>query len=359
MGFLIQPFEEGVHRAALLALWQENFSVFADGRARAAAEQRFRWFYGENPEGPPHTWVALAGSQVGGCVSLCPRAISRAGVRLRVGIACDYAVAKASRAYGPALSLLRTLTREAPAAGFDLILGYPNQSGKGVVERAGLQVLGEAERWVKPLRTDRYLAARIPVAPVAAAASLAANLGLTLADSLRTATRLPARLQHRVEMLEAADPRFDTLWEEVRGDEAVVGEMSSAYLNWRYARCPTERYRFFALSHRSGALTAFLVFAAREREVFVIDLLARDREETLPLLLDAFTAAMRREGHHSVCLICLGNPALRRILQRCWFLRSGDPRSVVARVTSEAAEPYRQALLAPDQWLLLEGGMDM
>src|SRR5688572_2793619 len=171
MPYAAVPFEIGSHRDALVKLWTENLSDRAMGQV---AGERLRWIYGENPNGPSRTMLAVeTNSQaVIGCGSYFPWNKWVDGKMMRVGTLNDFAVHKDHRVAGAAIAIQRALATGSKAAGFDFITGYPNKNSVLLFDRIGYQRLGDCYHWVKPLRTAYKIEQYIKVRPFGWLASL-------------------------------------------------------------------------------------------------------------------------------------------------------------------------------------------
>ena len=360
------------HREAVLKLWRE--SVY-DPRIAAVAEQRFPWFYEDNPSGPASTWLGLVepAHEVIGCGSLYPRTTLVEGRPLRCGVVCDFAVDKAHRIGGCAVAIQRAIVNQSAERGYDVIYGYPNKGSLPVVKRVGYELLGEATPYSRPLATgDKIraqaagaragilrhpLVARALAAPhVAEAAGILVDLGLAAFDLARMLGALAA---YRVEVGTRADARFDELWSR-RADARVMGEKSVAYLNWRYASFKTDAYRFFSLvERRTGRLAAYLVYSVDDDKAFVADLFTPRCDETVDHLLLHFAMWMRRERRSLVYLSYFGDPAFGKRLEALQFFRRPGDRQVILAVDKDLPAETAAALRQPANWFMLDGELDV
>jgi hypothetical protein len=342
---------------ALVRLWTENLS---DRAIAQVARERLRWFYDQQPIAPARTVLAVheESGEVVGCGTCIPRRLWVLGRSVLAAIPCDFAVARKHRVGGAAMAIQRELTGGSRAAGFELLLGSPNEKSLPIVKRAGYRVVGAARAYVKPLRAAYKIEAKLGRPRLARAAGVVVDAGLRLYDALRVPRR---RLSYRSEILERPDARFDALWARGRGAYTIVGEKTAAYLDWRYARFTTKTYRFFTLAERrGGALAGFVVYTVRDGKVFVDDLFAADQAETLDQLLRGFVARMRDEGHASVYLSFVGPAAWAARFERLGFWRGTDPgRQLVVFVGDGADAALAAAVADENQWFLCDGEMDI
>ena len=342
------------HRAAVLHLWKDNMS---DPRIASVLEERYRWLYEENPEGPARTVVAVhqAKGDVVGCGSAYPRRMYLNRVELTAGVPSDFAVARTHRIGGAAVAIQRALVEGEPSD-YAMYLAFPNRHSLPIFRRLGYKPMAEARAWIKPLRAGYKVRTKIRNGALAAVAAAPIDLWLAAADRVRG-------LRHRravTETVSRADARFDRLWNRARDGYVLAGERSSAYLNWRYADFKTDAYRFFCVCDpESKELSGYVVFRINDKKVFIADLFAADMGAAAEQVLNRFSRAMRGLGCDSVFLAYAGNPAFTGILGRHGFFRgSGAPRQLLVFARGLTAEQER-AVMDPANWFMFDGEMDI
>jgi Acetyltransferase (GNAT) domain len=358
---------EAEHKDGLLRLWRE---ALHDPAIARVAEQRWPWYYDENPAGRPATWLGVIDDgQIVGCGSIYPRVVYVGGERVVAGVLSDFAVAKAHRIAGCAIAVQRAIVGEGPAAGFAFLFAYPNVGSLAVVKRVGYRVIGETRSYSKPLRTTNKLKAEIEarvktpwllralaLPGASAAAELFADVGLAAVDLARLAPRLAST---RGELLPRADARFDALWERCPRD-ALLGDKTSAYLNWRYTRFKTADHRFFVLTDRARReVLGYLVFHVTGTKVILVDILAAPEEHALEALLLHFSLTMRLERRESIFLSYLGDEAFGRRLEGIQFFARPIRRPVI--VYTPPGLDARVAAIVGDasRWFMLDGELDI
>jgi hypothetical protein len=248
------------------------------------------------------------------------RTLVHRGAPLRAALFADLAIDRQHRSGLPALTLLRSIQAEV-TRDFDLGYGFPNHKAIAVYRRAGFVELGRMYRYVRVLRSHRYLPAaapwlRLPAAVVADRA-LAAVARLHRLHARRFTLDWPARF----------DARFDRLWQTVRLDDRIACERSAAFLGWRFAH---ERHRIAAVVRRdTGALAAYGVLRPAERGLIeLVDLLAAGERE-LDAAIALIVPAARQLGFAAIGFRFLGDPRVFRVLRAHGFVRRGEPRSIV------------------------------
>jgi hypothetical protein len=349
MAYALRRFEPR-DRDALLRLWRENLVTLADG---AVGPPRYRWAYEQHPHGCPFTVLAETGNEVVGCGSLYPRTIHARKTELTTGMPSDFAVDRKHRIGGAAMMLQRHLVTET-TSGFRALLAFPNKAARPILQRAGYKSLVGALAWVKPLRVNHKLRQILGSSILAGLAAAPINLALRLSDAWRARTWS----NDRVEVVERADGRFDDLWQRAVTQYAIVGERTSAYLNWRYADHSTNRYRFFCLLN-TNRLDGYIAFRTDRNSALVEDLFAVDMTETADRLLIHFARHMRKEGRSTVFVVYGGNVDFEKRLAALGFIRRGDAdREFLVYLRDLPSET--SALLTNSQnWYLFDGEMDI
>ncbi len=350
------------HRETLLELWRDNMS---DQEIARVAPERFRWLYDQNPAGPALTWLGVhaATDDIIGCGSAVPRRILVGGDLVPGGILADFAVTKRHRTAGAAIAIQRAVAHGGAPAGLAFQLCYPNQTALPIFRRLRYQPVGEARTWVKPLRSEYKIREYVKFRPLVKAAGAILDAGLR-ANDWRTFLRRPHTFRTRI--ADSADHRFDKLWASARPDY-ITGERSSAYLNWRYAGFTSASYQFFCLHRRTlrpgrrveeEELLGYVVYQVRDNKVFVADLFCDFRKHT-ELLLFAFADRMRDEGYFSISVVYLGNSFLAEALDAQHYLRRPDTRPLLIYLDKDAPERLKSQLLDDQNWLMLDGELDI
>jgi hypothetical protein len=352
MGYSVTPLRLDQHRDALARLWAENMRNPA---IAAAVPQRLRWLYEEAPLGPPSTVLALddASGEVIGCGSYLPRALWVDGRRVGAGVLCDFAVAKAHRIAGAALTIQRALVETSRAAGLELLYGYPNKKSLAIFKRVGYQVLGETSTWVKPLRVGYKLRS---VAPALVPFAWPMDAGLSLLDRLR-ALRAPAVTGEEVAAEGGAAE--EALFEAERRRPGVVGEKTAAYLAWRYRDFTTAAHGTFRVHLRGEARAlGWVSYAQEDGKAFLRELSLDGPGVHAEALLLALSAHLRRSGVDSLSVSCLAPAWLSAALGRAGFFLRPERRGVVV-FPAGLPEELRASALDPGRWLMLEGDLDI
>lgn len=355
MAYAVIPFELGRHRDALARLWAENMT---DERVAHVIPQRMRWMYEQAPEGPATTvlGVVAESGEVVGCGSFLHQPTWVDGRRVPAAVLCDFAITRAHRIAGAALAIQRALVGAARAAGLELLYGYPNAGSLGVFKRIGYRVVGETTAWVKPLRAGYRLRGVRGLRWAAGIAAVPLDAGLRALDVLRAA-RLP--LAVRGAPVPFGDESTGALWDEARAQRGVVGDRSTAYVEWRYGGFPTAPHRTFGVFPRGGQrLAGCAVYTVERGKAFLRDLLAQDLDASADALLLALSDHLRREGVDSLSLSYLGDARFAGRLRKLGFFRRAAKRPVVLHPDA-VPESLRARVFDPEAWFMLDGALDI
>ncbi|HBU69110.1 MAG TPA: hypothetical protein DEE98_01870 [Elusimicrobia bacterium] len=335
---------------ALVALWSRNLS--------SMAPQRFIWLYGKNPEGAPKTCVAVLpeNNEMIGSGSIYPRMFDVGGVKVKGGIAVNFAIDKKYRVFGPALSLQRSVVEGIAEVGYSFVFAYPNKASRGVFTRAGYRVVGEAGNWVKLLDSEGKLSGYVKNKTLVKLIAAVVNRILEIQDRSRAAFVSNNEI---CETLDRADERFDALWENTEKNCRVLGTKSSSYLNWRYSDYPTGEFRYFCLfDGEKRDIKAFVVFTIRDNIATVMEMNAVEPKTTRRILLN-FSLAMRMMKASSISISYLGNKQFVKEIEHINFIRR--PYARTCMIFIDKAVPAETALLLSDEksWFLFDAEMDL
>jgi hypothetical protein len=273
------------------------------------------------------------------------------GRPLKGGQAIDLNVDHEHRTIGPALGLQRAVVAAMASGEIDLAYGFPNRQSEPVLRRTGYRPLGDLQRWVKVLSCravfDRW----------GWAAWFSRSAGMLLDPILprkwqEVLCRRPPGIG--LTRVESFDARFDRLWRFAVRQFAILGERSSAYLNWRFSQCPDLCYRAMGLTDASGELLGYVVYGRRGGIVHIADLLVADVRYVDPLLAE-FLRLARREDAQIVVFLYLGNPAVCKALGRFGFWQRPSGRKAMVYETGNGS---RVTASQPDNWHLTAADID-
>jgi hypothetical protein len=341
------PADPVKNRALLLDIWTRNLKSH-DAQQHA---DRYDWIC-RNPIGQPMFWMVLNGDEPIGSAGLSPRTICIDGRTVRSGVAGDFAVDTTHRLLQPAL-LLQKSVLGALDAGVDVVYGLPNPNARKVCARQGYQQVGGLKRYVKVLRTGRFLKAAKGWRSKTAALSPVLDLWIR-SRSPETWHRVPG--DRAIQTVSSFDDRFDELWSRLQGRPGIMGVRSSEFLRWRYPDCPLQQYDTLALTDASGGRVLGYITAYPsddDKQVRVADLVTDGSEGAAADVLAALIAHSRRNGGDSISFEFLGAPPFEPDLQKFGFVqRECEAQLMVAAKPPIASESFfRQCA----DWYFLRG----
>jgi GNAT superfamily N-acetyltransferase len=315
---------------------EELFRLYEEVFGEALTEssrQRWRWQYEENPAGAGHPsiWVARDDGQVLGQYASMPVRLSWGGREVRSSWGMDVFLKPAARGRGIGAQLFTTWSDSVDVA---LGLGL-TPSSYGLFQKLRYADVGPVPFAVKVM--DARSVARRKLGPTGV---LVAPF-LALGWRLRHPERPRADPSVAVSPAEGFPPEYDALWERAGAGYAMCVRRDAAYLEWKYGRCPTRRYRVHE-ARRGGTLHGFAVSRQEDyrglRIGWVVDCFAaRDDDAARDALLQAVLSHFRADGVARAQAFAMST-ALRAALSRLGFRAGRSPMQfcVNARVPSQA-----------------------
>jgi hypothetical protein len=367
--YRIEMAEGGNSHAAVASVWRGG--GMSDDAILNNINARLDWLYGTgNPFGPTRTWLLKTGdsNDAVGVASIVPREIRVDGVNRRAGVLADFVVLPKHRSAGPAVLLQRSVAEGSASAGFELTFGYPNAKAWPILARVGYKAVATATPWFGAVRTRqklaKFISAKLESRLTAERASTCANLVAAASSGLadrglfwfRRQALWRAARRFRYETLDRADERFDTLLEAA--PSRIVPIRSADFLNWRYTAHPTVRYKFFAIfSGASDKLEGYAIYSVGPGNVCLQDIVGGE-PFILELLLMGVAAAAYRERAELVTVSYVGKRSIPEALERVHFVQRQDNRRLIVQCRLLADEEAK-TVLAPDNWALMDGELDI
>ncbi len=315
-----RSYREGDERTILPFLWECGYRP----------DERFwSWIHRECPEGPTLVELAWAGEQPVGHYAVLPRRLLMGGRPIRVGLAIHAVVHPQWRGLEVLSRLMRRIFDRCRKEGIPWIYGFPNE-----------------QIWLVYQKIFRWRS----VGDLAAL-----ELPLDRWQGRRGDPRLLRLMEN---------PVFDRRYEPFARPEAVPGWVvpikSPAYLQWRYALNPKERYRLLELCRSDGTLSGFLVLKRYEkggiRYGHLVDMgIDPASAQQLPgLMLDALSLFQKEGVQVASCWAAPGT-IFFRTLEEMGFRPSGFKTPVGFR-EMEGTSP--QELFSLERWHIVMGDSD-
>jgi len=259
--------------AQAISIWESNLSV-----AQGDGIKKYQWFYETNPYQKGRLWLLkLRGSESAvGVGGVGYRRFSVKGKSLIGAIGVDFAVEKSHRVLGPAIKLQRTIM-ESTEMDVDFRYGFPSKQAEVISKHYGFEKIAEFTRLVKVLRSGNYLKRVVKQRFLAGAISIPADFLLRL-RSMNILWASGNVFQY--DSLENSYHLVDRLWNQITQQNLLMGERNSEYLDWRYFKCPTSKYKVFRLRDKDNALQGVMVYRLQNKRAEIVDLICPDYEDS-------------------------------------------------------------------------------
>ena len=327
--------------------------MFQERFPGSTSENFYRWKYYENPVGPAVVALAKVGSRIVSMAAAGRKRMFCDGETHLVYELGDFLTASDCRKQGLFSRLIELLCEETARRGAVLAYVRPNENSFPILTAR----LGFTE--VRRLDSRRFV---VPSAALARRTRLPAGLWHAIGTDWiahRLAlggTRGDGTLQvERVDNFDGADH----LWESARQGYRLALVRDRAYLDWRYAACPTPYHIF--LARRAGNPTGCVVAFANRAEPlgFIADLFAApDDHETVRSLLARCISQLVEDGARSICTWTLetsAESASHAALTRACRFRDPDRLHLAIRFLN----PSWNVSLLPDRgWHIALGDFD-
>ncbi len=289
-------------------------------------------------------------------ITVFPAPMLLDGEPVRAGVQGEFVVDAGHRGpFGPAVPLVRAMTRWLDESELVLSFGRPWPSSHAIITSLSSDVLGEAVMLARPIRVDRLVRERggatAPLAP------LGRGLGPVLRLRYRDDRSQWSARGLVVERPRAFDERFADLWAWAADRFRVVGERSVRQLNWKYGLDPSptgRRHDLLAVVDRSGDVLGYAASLEVAGRLHVHDLLARSDRRVIDALLGALVAEGRRRGVLSVSVALFGGDPLLVERLRSFGFSTRSRLSFTVRWSPRAPSPRPGA----DAWYAVHGDED-
>lgn len=319
------------------------------------------WRYEQSPHGASITLLTCEGEEPVAAYACNARRVAGAGgVAAAVGETGDVMTHPDHRGRGLFLALDRRAMEEARGEGWPVVIGLPNSKSADIfTTKLGWEAVGSVRPWTFVLtaggeaRAARRRAGRL--------ASIAVPWTAWRGSMRRGALR--KRFFGKINAV--AIPRFnekaDALFEEVRGRWPWIQERSAAFLNWRFAEAPSQRFRAHGVYAPDGSLRGYAVVQLPERGEsvgWVVDLLAAD-EVAFAGAMEAALGHLQKVGAAVARATAVEGSWWERQLRASGFRApaSGDRKRIIAHVL-EPGHPLAQAVRRPADWYFTDADRD-
>ncbi len=339
---------------------EKDIDVFTDllnrNRKKKVSRARFEWLYLKNPAGLARAWFVVdekTGQEVA-FTCVLPRRIRVNGEDILVWNCGDFSVDKKFRTLGVAMKLRRKAKDSVDEGHIPAFYAHPNDRMKTVHEAVGHHCIGKMKRYVKLLRADTFLRQRLANENLRQMVQPFGNAALWLNDLLirnndRGYDGFPVEDQ-------PFSQEYDHFYNRVAEKYSVIGDRSSAYLNWRYYENPlyqTERYEL----RKKGVLTGYILYTISENMVLFKDMLCLRQAEPEHCLVEKWIAYLREKKVHSISAIFMDTHPLIPVFVSKGFKLRPDHSSVFAY--AKKGTPLSDTWLNGANWYMTVGDRDV
>jgi hypothetical protein len=331
-------------------------SILKENLGEYLRDETFEWKYKQCPYGPAHCWLARhePSNTFIGTAALFPRVILVKGEPVYTAIAGDFAVNKQHRNLRPAFALQKEIQSKIHDTGFKFIYSLPNDHSKNIFSRIGYKKIGRYTHFFKPLtseyKTHQYLHPLVQIKIFAKAVDF-------LIKNFAKETRYKSTLKYSVEIPEYFDERFDVFWKTVSKHFTIIGERTSAFLNWRYMQSPGKKYKIFCLLDEYKNIIGYIIYFLDDGMCHVMDMLYEPSSEGISLLLSEFLRFIRSEEIRSISVYYMGGAILEKKLREFNFLPVNNKIKWVIIYSPDIAADTD--LLDKENWHFFTGDNDV
>ncbi len=294
-----------------------------------SSEAYHEWLYEGAPAGPAIQASAFSNGKMVGHYAVVPLAFADTAGEFRAGLGVNAIVRPEAEGRGLFARLVSAADRAAAAAGLELLYVVPGpQSEPWFTTVLRYERDGELSLFVEPLRLRELLRVGPARIRLLAAAGFFIDPFLHIMSAVASRPRSHRHLE--IDTVDRFETDFDELWCRVRRSAGRTTARTSQFLNWRYASCPSRKYRILAA--RSGShLLAYVVSRIRGIQRFpdvrlgsIVDLVSDGTSEgdhaAIVLVADA-CRTLRREGSDAIVAQLRIPSPLGRMLHRVGLWR--------------------------------------
>lgn len=333
---------------------EEELAAFDRRRGGASIAAYWRWKYFDNPAGAACVAAAKVGEEIVGTLGCLPVRMRVHGSEVVATQQVDVAIMSEYRGGGIYFQLANAMIEEGAKRGIGFGFGFATEQTRALsVDFLGFDLVGPIHRLAKVLHYGHYAGAL---------------LGPRVARMVRSVTA-PARpgkarrsrpLAGNIAAVDRFDERFDRAAANLI-QAPIMAIRDAAYLNWRYADCPTVEYGRYATG-TEAAVSGFVVFHTYEADGVVrgiIDELvcSPDDPEALQRLLSAALADLAADGAvNAICWLPAWHPLAARVRALGFRVREARNELIVLRNKATGAES--EHLKEESNWYYTHGDSD-
>ena len=315
---------------------------------------KYQHFYLDNPAGKARLWLLKKDTSpvILGMIALFPRKVSVNAKTYNAGVIGDIFVDPHHRALGPALMLLKSITRYVDRKKVDFVYTFPNQNADIVTRRVGFSCLGDVDRFVKVIDYQPYL--RKTGFPSGVSRSLA--LVFKYVNNFFSFLQSPGNGDDVIcKRVMQVDSDFDELWEKVKNDFSIIGDRSSEYLQWRML--VKSGVIFAVYTRKNNRLLGYAACTIDERFLTIRDLVLPPQSGGMIQLFMTITRHAYKVAAQGINIHLLINDQVEDILKRHGYHKRKHNRKVYF-YGGNFEETDRFLLENYKNWFLISGDSD-
>ena len=303
-------------------------NLLNSNRTKKVTRRRFEWLYLENPHGKARAWFIIDDKMDKpiAFTSVLPRLMKVANKTITCWNCCDFSVEKKYRTLGIALKLRRQAKVCVDNAETQALYAHPNDRMKVVHAKAGHHCIGKMQRYVKLLSVRKQITKRFNN-------QIVTHIIAPVIDRVYTSAKTSVKVKppFSVEIFDNTEfnEEFDDFFNMVAANYGIIGQRSSDYLNWRYARNPLYQTQRFVL-RKADALYGYIIFLIKADVAVCNDILCMQDATTVNLLLLAWIAKMRQAKIGSISVTVMDQNPMIPFLKKNGFRIRPDESSVYA-----------------------------
>ena len=314
--FIVKQEDPFKYKGDVAEFWRKDLPDTPEGR--------LEWMMNDNPAGPA-TWFFAFDSKNGelaGMISVMPRDLLVNGQKMRAGIVGDFVVGEKYRVFGPALSLVKSVTNSLARLGLDIIYTIPNRESEKLIERVGFTELGQFLHYVRPINLRYYLKKH--------ANKLFLDLPAPTVKVVLKAISLQTYVTYGNVREESSITRdLETLLGSEEDKRPVTSLRNFEFLDWRYAKNPFGHFQIITCWDRRGnKLVGYLIFIIEGSQLSIYDIFCNGRCAFLRLVKKAEQIASEKQCKGLYVRLMDSNP-MHPLFKKCGFLDTKDRAPVM------------------------------
>lgn len=333
----------------IIDFWKTHFPSWPEGK--------YQWIYQDNIYGEASCWLARheSDNQLVGSIALFPKKLYVNGKCLNVGLAGDLGVDIEHRGHGLAMALFEEYKKHLHAGNIDLVYGTGNAGSGGASQNVGYTGIGKPIRLVKYIKSCYLLKRKLKIGLLARLLSWPVDIALRLGTPER---RVLKGDKYAREIVESFDQRSDTFWSLLNKSDQIIGERTSAFLNWRFNRCLYKKFKTLLLTDsHDNSIRGYIVFRIVDNTFEIVDLLTLDDASYFDSLMAHFIAYAREQKCDNISVVFFNNDRLRIPYERFRFFSFDEPR--VQLVYSDESFEYHDYIRNRDNWTFYQADSDV